>query len=169
MSNITEKTSSNVFYKARCTASTHNPALTSREGAADSLAIDRCRLYRIECGKVKPYPEEVFRMTKLYNAPELKNFYCCQMCPLGYDVPQIKLEDLNRLSVRMLSTFRNLKSTESMLLDVTEDGLVDQSEQETIKKIVDNLEEVESISQGLKVWMKRNLKGNTRHVSCSKF
>lgn len=33
MANITAKTSSNVFYQARCTASTHNEQLSSREGA----------------------------------------------------------------------------------------------------------------------------------------
>ena len=35
MANITAKTSSNVFYQARCNAATHNEQLSSREGAAD--------------------------------------------------------------------------------------------------------------------------------------
>lgn len=48
MANITAKTSSNIFYKARCEASTHNEQLSSREGAADYMSIDRGRLYRIE-------------------------------------------------------------------------------------------------------------------------
>ncbi len=39
MSNITAKTSSNVFYKARCRASAHNEQLSSREGAADNIFI----------------------------------------------------------------------------------------------------------------------------------
>ena len=59
MANITEKTSSNVFYKARSTASKHNEQLSSREGAADILSIDRGRLYRIEKGIIAPYPEEI--------------------------------------------------------------------------------------------------------------
>ena len=44
MANITAKTSSNVFYKARCNAATHNEQLSSREGAADYMSIDRGRL-----------------------------------------------------------------------------------------------------------------------------
>ena len=59
MANIAAKTSSNVFYKARCAASAHNEQLSSREGAADIMSIDRGRLYRIESGIANPYPEEI--------------------------------------------------------------------------------------------------------------
>lgn len=45
MANIAEKTSSNMFYQARYKASTHNEQLSSREGAADIMSIDRGRLY----------------------------------------------------------------------------------------------------------------------------
>lgn len=62
MSNIAAKTSANVFYKARCEAAAHNEQLSSREGAADIMSIDRGRIYRIESGIVNPYPEEVHRV-----------------------------------------------------------------------------------------------------------
>ena len=38
MANVTAKTSSNIFYKARCEAATHNEQLSSREGAADYMS-----------------------------------------------------------------------------------------------------------------------------------
>ena len=84
MSNITAKTSSNIFYQARCEAATHNEQLSSREGAADYMSIDRGRLYRIESGIAVPYPEEIRLMADLYNAPELENYYCRTMCPLVF-------------------------------------------------------------------------------------
>lgn len=67
MSNITAKTSSNVFYIARCEAAKHNEQLRSREGAADIMSIDRGRLYRIESGIANPYPDEIHLMADLYN------------------------------------------------------------------------------------------------------
>lgn len=76
MANVTAKTSSNIFYKARCEAATHNEQLSSREGAADYMSIDRGRLYRIESGIAIPYPEEIRLMADLYNAPELENYFC---------------------------------------------------------------------------------------------
>ena len=87
MANITAKTSSNIFYKARCEAATHNEQLSSREGAADYMSIDRGRLYRIESGIAIPYPEEIRLMADLYNAPELENYFCRTMCPLGCQKP----------------------------------------------------------------------------------
>ena len=79
MANVTAKTSSNIFYKARCEAATHNEQLSSREGAADYMSIDRGRLYRIESGIAVPYPEEIRLMADLYNAPELENYFCARM------------------------------------------------------------------------------------------
>lgn len=57
MANITDETANSVFYKTRIAASRNNEQLSSREGAADILSIDRGRLYRIEKGVADPYPE----------------------------------------------------------------------------------------------------------------
>ena len=136
MSNITAKTSSNVFYKARCEAAKHNQSLSSREGAADIMSIDRGRLYRIESGIANPYPEEIRLMADLYNAPELENYYCTNLCPLGEDMPKADIETLDRISIRALSTFRKLENTKEMLLDVAADGIVDESEKADMQKIL---------------------------------
>lgn len=129
MANVTAKTSSNIFYKARFEASSHNEQLSSREGAADYMSIDRERLYRIESGLTIPYPEEIRLMADLYNAPELENYYCRTMCPLG----------------------------DEMLLDITADGVIDESEKPALEEVLKNLEEVEEIAQSMKLWIKKNL------------
>lgn len=157
MSNVTTKTSSNVFYKARHAASSHNEQLSSREGAADIMAIDRGRLYRIENGIVNPYPEEIRLMADLYNAPELENYYCTHMCPLGYGIPKIDVENLDRISLKALSTFRKLDQTGNFLLDITEDGVIDDNEKPILEEIIATLEELEQVAQSLKLWVKKNL------------
>ncbi len=157
MSNITAKTSSNVFYQARCTASTHNEQLNSREGAADIMSIDRGRLYRIESGIANPYPEEVHLMSDLYNAPELENYYCTNMCPLGCNIPKVDLEELDRISLKALSTFRKVEKTRELLLDITADGVISEDEKADMQTIVSNLEELEQIAQSMKLWVKKNM------------
>lgn len=157
MSNITAETSSNAFYQARCTASAHNEQLRSREGAADIMSIDRGRLYRIEKGLINPYPEEVHLMADLYNAPELRNFYCTGMCPLGCEMSKASVEDLDRITVRVVSAFRRLDGTKEMLLDITEDGIVTDDEKQDMRKVLESLEELEGIAQSLKIWVKKNL------------
>lgn len=157
MANITAKTSSNIFYKARCEASSHNEQLSSREGAADIMSIDRGRLYRIESGIAVPYPEEIKMMADLYNAPELENYYCRTMCPLGKEMPKAELEDLDRITVRTLAAFRKIGKTREVLLDITEDGVIDDSEKPQLEMVLKNLEEVEQIAQSMKLWIKKNM------------
>lgn len=157
MSNITAKTSSNAFYQARCKAAKHNEQLSSREGAADIMSIDRGRLYRIESGIANPYPEEIRLMADLYNAPELENYYCTNMCSLGGDMPKADLADIDRISIRALSTFRKIAETKEMLLDITEDGVISEGEKGDLNKVLENLEELERIAQSLRLWVKKNL------------
>jgi len=157
MSNITAETSSNAFYQARCAASSHNEQLRSREGAADIMSIDRGRLYRIEKGLINPYPEEVHLMADLYNAPELRNYYCTGMCPLGCEMPKADVVDLDRITVQALSSFRRLGTTKEILLDITEDGIITEDEKPDMQKVLDDLEELETVAQNLRIWVKKNL------------
>lgn len=158
MANITAKTSSNVFYQARCKASAHNEQLSSREGAADIMSIDRGRLYRIESGITNPYPEEVHLMADLYNAPELRNYYCREICPLGVDVPVLELEDLDRITVKAMASLRKVEETKEKLLDITADGVITEEEKPELRRILATLDEIATIAQSLKVWAEKNLK-----------
>ena len=157
MSNITAETSSNAFYQARCAASAHNEQLRSREGAADIMSIDRGRLYRIEKGLINPYPEEVHLMADLYNAPELRNYYCTGMCPLGCEMPKADVTNLDRITVQAIASFRRLNVTEEILLGITEDGVITEDEKPDMQKVLENLEELEAVTQNLRIWVKKNL------------
>lgn len=157
MSNLTANTRSNVFYRARCEAAKHNEQSSSREGAADIMSIDRGRLYRIESGIANPYPEEIHLMADLYNAPELRNYFCKTICPLGEDIPKAEVADLDRITIRTLSAIRKLGETKELLLDITEDGIIDESEKDDMEKVLQNLEELEKAAQNMKLWIKKNL------------
>lgn len=157
MSNITAKTTSNIFFQARCSATTHDKQLSSREGAADIMSIDRGRLYRIESGIANPYPEEIKMMADLYNAPELENHFCRNMCSLGGNVPEVEIVNLDRITVKTISAFRRIGETREILLNITEDGVIDEKEKPELEKVLKNLEEMERITQSLKLWVKKNL------------
>lgn len=90
MPKFATKAADNMFCQARYEAAKFNERLSSREGAAEELGVDRTRLARIELGSVTPYPEEVLLMADIYRAPELKGNYCREMCPLGKGMPKIE-------------------------------------------------------------------------------
>lgn len=107
------KAGENIFTQARYNAAKFNDRLNSREGASEELGIDRSRLARIELGSKNPFPDEVLMMSDIYNAPELKSYYCKNMCPLGKDFPEIRVEALDRISIKALSSFRKISAAKA--------------------------------------------------------
>ena len=152
------KAAGNPFCKARIAAAKFNDRLNSQEGAAELLGISVSSLSDYELGLTKIVPPDiVIKMSSLYNAPELENYYCREMCPLGYEVPKIEAEELDRIAIKALSSLRRVSETKELLLDVTEDGVVSDDEKDDMNTILSNLEELEQIAQSLKVWVKKNL------------
>lgn len=103
MSKFATKAAANMFCQARYEAAKSNERLSSREGAAEEIGIDRTRLARIELGSTIPYQEEVLLMADCYKAPELKGNYCREMCPLGKNMPKIENAGLDLLYVKIAS------------------------------------------------------------------
>ena len=100
------KAADNVYCRYRKAAAMYNDKLNSREGAAELLGISQSTLADYELGITKIIPaDSIMRMADLYNAPELRNYYCRNCCPLGGEVPKVEMEDLDRISIRALSTF----------------------------------------------------------------
>ncbi len=157
MSKFATKAADNMFCQARYEAAKCNERLSSREGAAEELGIDRTRLARIELGSTVPYQEEVLLMADMYRAPELRGKYCSEMCPLGKNMPKITDKDLDRLSLEALSSFRKIDIAKELLLDITADGVIQEEEKEDLAKVLKILDEVNEISQNLKVWIEKNL------------
>ena len=157
MSKFATKAADNMFCQARYEAAKSNERLSSREGAAEELGIDRTRLARIELGSTVPYQEEVLLMADMYRAPELRGKYCSEMCPLGKNMPKITDKDLDRLSLEALSSFRKINEAKELLLDITADGIIEEGEKEDLKKIVETLDELNEITSNLKVWIENNL------------
>lgn len=152
------KAADNVYCRYRKAAAMYNDKLNSREGAAELLGISQSTLADYELGITKIIPaDSIMRMADLYNAPELRNYYCRNCCPLGGEVPKVEMEDLDRISIRALSTFRKIGETKELLLDITEDGVISEDEKGGLNKVLENLEELEQIAQSLKLWVKKNL------------
>lgn len=66
MANVTAKTSSNIFYKARCEAATHNEQLSSREGAADYARHKQEYIYQREHRQVVLQHWYLVKLTEEY-------------------------------------------------------------------------------------------------------
>lgn len=153
------KAAHNPFCQARLNAAEYNENFFSKEYAAEKLHLSASQLQDYELGITKCIPpDNILRMADIYNAPELRNLYCREMCPLGYDVPKVEVDDLDRITVKALATFRKISETKEILLDITEDGVISKEESPELEKILRNLDEVVGIAQNLKIWAEKHFR-----------
>lgn len=131
------KASDNVLYQARMEAAKWNDRLGSREGASEVTGLDRTRIAYIELGTVTPYPEEILILAEYYNAPELCNYYCSRQCPIGCrTMDALEIKELEAATLQLLSAIRSLPEITDSLVDIVEDGQIDEDEQETMESIL---------------------------------
>ena len=151
------KSGQNAFVSAREEAAKRNERFSNKTSAAEALGMDRSRLSRIELGVINPYPEEVLLMSAEYHCPELRAHYCRNICPLGRDVPIPDANSIDRITVRTLHASENLKKAKKTLLEITADGVIDESEVPELRKVVESLDEVARVASDLKMWIEKNL------------
>ena len=152
------KAANNPFCQARLRAAEYNENFFSKEYAAEQLHISVSQLQDYELGITKCIPpDNILRMADLYRAPELKNLYCREMCPLGGDVPVLELEDLDRITVKAMASLRKVAEMKESLLDITLDGVITEDEKPKLRKILATLDEISAIAQSLKIWKEKNL------------
>lgn len=152
------KAADNMYYLARCEAESTNDDFSSREKAAEIIGIDRTRLARIELDTLAPYPEEVKAMAEAYNVPELCNAYCARECPIGRDsVREVNIDDFDRLALKVLGSLKNIDELRASLIAISEDGVIEDCEQETFQGILDALENISTNAKALQLWAIKNI------------
>ncbi|MDO5399161.1 MAG: helix-turn-helix transcriptional regulator [bacterium] len=153
------KAAENMYCKCRLAAAKYNDKLNSREGAAELLGLSPSTLANYELNLTKIVPvESIALMADVYNAPELKRWYCKNACPLGEDMPVVELAELDRITVRALATFRKLAGVKDSLLDITADGIITEDEKPTLDNIIATLKELNEVAQTLMLWAEKNVK-----------
>lgn len=152
------KAADNPFCQARLRIAEYDERFYSKEYAAGLLHLSPGQLQDYELGITKCIPpDNILRMADIYKAPELRNLYCREMCPLGVDVPKLELEDLDRITVKAMASFRKMAETKETLLDITEKGIVSENEKPELEQVLKNLDEMVAIAQSLRGWMEKNM------------
>lgn len=146
----------NIYRKARKKAARQKPLLNNCESAQDIVYIERTKLLAIESGDKIPGPDDVASMAKVYDAPELCNYYCSNQCPLGGGKPSLMYEDLSEIAVRLLSAMHYLEKSSDTIYRVFEDGKINDYEVDDFMKIIETLKKLSYGADSLELWAKKN-------------
>lgn len=150
-----------IYSKTREEASKINKSLSSREKAASILGISPMSLNNYETGITVPPPKVVAKMAEIYSAPELKHFFCRNICEMrALFVPDININsvDVERLTLRLLKSLKIVPSMRERLIDIAEDGIINEEERELFREILNELSTIVKHASELQVWAEKMLK-----------
>ncbi len=143
------KENKNIYQLSRETAG------LTREAAAELMDfVSADRIEKIESEKSQPHPDEIMAMADAYKAPALCNYYCSHECQIGRTyVPEIKSKELSIITLEMLSTLNTLSKEKDRLIDIAADGTITADEVPDFLKIKQELDEMSSTIESLKLWI----------------
>ena len=129
----------------------------SREKASELTGIEVSKIERIENEKVSRVdPYDVVAMAESYKDPMLCNYYCTNECPIGMKyVPEVKIENLKEITIEMLASLSALDEQKGRFLQITRDGVVDDTELEDFVAIQKELEQISMAVEALQIWSER--------------
>ena len=141
------KAGENPCFQCRKEAAKYNDKLNSREGAAEMLGVSVSSLADYELGITKVIPvDKVVLMAELYNAPELKAWYCTTECPIGRSLPMpsANLSTVERTTMRLLKQLRQdeVQDIKDSLIEITADGVISEDEKVDLAEILEYLDEL---------------------------
>lgn len=141
------KAGENPCFQCRKEAAKYNDKLNSREGAAEMLGVSVSSLADYELGITKVIPvDKVVLMAELYNAPELKAWYCTTECPIGRSLPMpsANISTVGRTTMRLLKQLRQdeVQDIKDSLIEITADGVISEDEKVDLAEILEYLDEL---------------------------
>lgn len=131
----------------------------SREKASELLQIITPeRIEKIENEKTNPYPEEILAMADGYHMPDLCNYYCSNVCPIGQVyVPEVKIKDLSRIVLEMIASLNHMNTQKDRLIEIAADGNISNDEIDDFIVIQEELEKISITISALQLWSEKML------------
>ena len=153
MGRASTKTNKNQFQLAR-----EALGLTREKASSQLEVITPDRLVKIEGDKTNPYPEEILAMAKVYQMPDLCNYYCSNICPIGQVyVPEVKMKDLPHIVLEMLAALNHMNVKKERLIEICADGGIIKDEIDDFIEIQNELEKVSMTISALHLWAEKML------------
>ncbi len=111
------------------------------------LGVSVSSLADYELGITKVIPvDKIVLMAELYNAPELKAWYCSTECPIGrgFPMPSPDITSVERTTIKLLKQLRQseVQKVLDTLVDITSDGVISDGERVDLKGILRYLDEL---------------------------
>ena len=131
--------------------------LTRAKACEDSF-ISESRLEKIESGKSPIQPDEVKELARIYKRPNLCNYYCANLCPIGINnIKETPDKNLSEITLETLSLLNKLEQEKNKFIEISADNKIDESEYKDFKKIKEDLDQISLAVESLKLWLQERI------------
>lgn len=154
----------NPYFVARKEAAKYSDRLNSRASAAELLGVSESTLSDYELGLTKYVPpDRVCAMAELYNAPELRERYCAEECPIGCGSCHGELRGLETLAIQLNRALRpvDMEALRDMVMDVAEDGVISPGEKDAMQNIMRSLARMDKVIRDVMLFCEKHRGGMT--------
>ncbi len=150
------KPNKNIYQQAREEC---NMTRADVENSSNGL-ITESKLVKIENETQSIHQDDVAMLAKIYNKPELCNYFCTNRCEIGQQyVPQVEvIQDLPQITMKLLSNLNTLNKEKERIIDIVADGEVSEEELNDFKQFNQHLKEMSIAIEVLKLWSEKELK-----------
>lgn len=131
----------------------------TREQASELMGyISADKIEKIENERAYAHPDEVMTMASCYKNPHLCNYYCSNECPIGQRyIPEIEVQTLSRIILSTIDSLNHLNEQKNRLIEITADGEITEDEYADFKRIDEQLTQMSSAINGLKLWIEKSI------------
>lgn len=140
-----ENTGISIYFQCRVLASKNNENFRSRESTAEYFGVSVSSMANYERGITVPPLDLVMMMADEYHAPQLKNLYCLNQCPLGKGQPiSGEVKTLEAVTVGIVAKLddEEIEDMRRELLEIAEDGKVSPDEEEDFREVSQALDKL---------------------------
>ena len=120
--------------------------------------FDEYRLNKIERESIQQiHPGEIVTLAKIYDKPELRNYYCCNHCAIGkIDAPEVANTGcIHEILIEMAVTLKRLNHNKIRLMEILEDEKVSEDEATDFNRIYEDLERISATVEAIQLWCEK--------------
>lgn len=102
-------------------------------------------------------------MMDVYDAPQLANFYCSKICPLGKKTVQPRqMLDFDRMMLQTISALSDATTIRERIIEIASDGDIQPNEKPIMKQVISYLERLATATEEMRIWAMKNMKEEGR-------
>ena len=131
---------------------------TSKDGETTQFNyLNYDKLIKLEREPEKSKPIDIIGLSLAYNKPEIRNHYCCHDCEIGkIDAPVVEdASNIHKILVNMAVSLESVNCQKMRLMQILEDGKVDDNEINDLNKILDELEKISMTVEAIQLWCEK--------------